>query len=341
MDFKYYNIDQVQSSGLYDENYDNPIDAFHPVYGSPLTPRVSYLNQNLTQLQLGLYAQDQLRFGDGWLVTLNGRYDRGWLDADNRPTYYTEKWNLPVIDLSQTVGDFSGRAGLAYEFANGVTPYASVATFFNPIIGTDASGNLFQPETGQQYEHGVKYVPTFVDGLFTLSLFDLTRQNVATATAGNPNAQIQTGEVRSRGVELEGKVDVTEDFRITGAFTAHDLDITKDADLTLIGKKPFVVPEVMASASVDYTFRGDWYDGISIGGGVRYIGSSWADSANEHKVPAVTLADLKLGYEKEGWGVDLNVTNLFDKTYVSSCQGLNVCSYGEGRSFKLKAHTTW
>ena len=50
---------------------------------------------------------------------------------------------------------------------------------------------------------------------------------------------------------------------------------------------------------------------------------------------------LKLGYERENWGVDLNITNLFDKDYVASCQGINVCSYGEGRSFKLKAHFTW
>ncbi|MES0199738.1 TonB-dependent siderophore receptor [Mesorhizobium sp. M0011] len=335
IDYKYYNIDQVQSSALFGTT--PPIDAFDPIYGAPLTPRVSYLNQDLTQKQLGFYAQDQLRFGDGWLVTLNGRYDRGWLDADNRPTYYSASSSTQ----NQTVGDFSGRAGLAYEFANGVTPYASIATFFNPLIGTDANGNLFKPEEGVQYEVGVKYVPTFVDGLFTLSLFDLTRQNVPSNVTFF--TQLQTGEVRSRGIELEGKVNVTEDFRLTGAFTAYDIDITKDANPALIGKTPFIVPEVMASASVDYTFRGGWYDGISIGGGLRYVGSSWADNANNNKVPAVTLADLKLGYDKETWGVDLNITNLFDKTYVSSCQTTTVeaCSYGEGRSFKLKAHTTW
>ncbi|MER8826666.1 TonB-dependent siderophore receptor [Mesorhizobium sp. M0938] len=335
IDYKYYNIDQVQSSALFGTT--PPIDAFDPVYGSPLTPRVSYLNQDLTQKQLGFYAQDQLRFGDGWLVTLNGRYDWGWLSADNGPTYYS----ATSSSQSSNVGDFSGRAGLAYEFDNGITPYASIATFFNPIIGTDANGDLFKPEEGVQYEVGVKYEPTFVDGLFTLSVFDLTRQNVAVASPDNPFAQVQRGEVRSRGVELEGKVNITEDLRVTGAFTAYDLEITKDTNPALIGKTPFIVPELMVSASVDYTFRGDWYDGVSIGAGVRHLGSSWADNENTAKVPAVTLADLKLGYEKENWGVDLNITNLFDKTYVASCQTTLTCSYGEGRSFKLKAHTTW
>lgn len=336
IDYKYYNIDQVQSSALFGTT--PPIDAFNPIYGAPLTPRVSYLNEDLTQRQLGIYAQDQLRFADGWLVTLNGRYDKGWLSAHERPTFYAPDQDF--VDKRDD-GRWSGRAGLAYEFDSGITPYASVATFFNPIIGTDANGALFEPEEGVQYEAGVKYTPTFIDGLFTLSVFDLTRKNVPVASPGNPFAQVQLGEVRSRGVELEGKVNVTEDIRLTAALTAYDLDITKDTDPTVIGKTPFIVPEVMASASVDYTFRGGWYDGISLGAGVRYIGSSWADNQNTLKVSAAALADVKIGYEKENWGVDLNVTNLFDKNYVASCQTALTCSYGEGRSFKLRVHTTW
>lgn len=337
LDYKNYNIDQVQSSGLYDPDNDNRIDPFDPVYGRPLTPRVSYLDQDLTQQQLGIYAQDQLRFGGGWLVTLNGRYDWVRTEADNRPNYYDPN----PADFEKTSGAFSGRAGLAYEFANGVTPYVSAATFFNPVLETDRNGQLFDPEEGVQYEAGIKYAPTFIDGLLTLSVFDLTRRNVLTAFPNDPFTKYQTGEVRSRGVELEGKVNVTEDLKLTAALTAYDIDITKDNDPDLIGKTPFIVPEVMASASVDYTFRGDWYDGISVGAGVRYVGSSWADNENTLKVPAATLVDAKVGYERDNWGVDLNVTNLFDEDHVSSCQGSNVCSYGEGRSFKLKAHVTW
>lgn len=335
IDYKYYNIDQVQSSALFGTT--PPIDAFNPAYGAALTDRVSYLNQDLTQQQLGFYLQDQIRFGGGWLATLNGRYDHGWLEAHDMATFYS-----PDQDMIQTRSDgrLSGRAGLAYEFANGVTPYASVATFFNPIIGTDANGDLFEPEEGVQFEAGVKYVPTFMDGLFTFSVFDLTRRNVPSNVTAF--TQLQTGEVRSRGFEAEAKVNITEQFKVTAALTAYDIEITEDEDASLIGNTPFIVPEVMASLSADYTFRGDaWYDGVSIGGGVRYLGSSWADNANTLKVPDATLVDLKVGYERENWGVDLNVTNLFDETYVSSCQTAVTCSYGEGRSFKLRAHATW
>lgn len=339
IDYKYYNLQQVQASGLYDPTYDNPIDAFNPVYGGMLTPRVNYLDEDVTQKQLGLYAQDQLRFGSGWLVTLNGRYDWVWSDVDKHPDYYQTN----PTDQSRDSGAWSGRAGLAYEFDNGMTPYASVSTFFNPIIGTRSDGQLFVPEEGLQYEVGLKYSPTFVDGLFTVALFDLTRENVETADPNVLFGRIQTGEVRSRGIEFEGKVNVNENLRLTGAITAYNLEITEDTDPTTIGKRPFIVPEVLASASADYTFRDAdaWYDGVSLGGGVRFIGSSYADPQNTLEVPSTTLLDLKLGYERDNWGVDLNVTNVFDKTYVSSCQGVNVCSYGEGRAFKLKAHATW
>jgi iron complex outermembrane receptor protein len=336
LDYKYYNIDQIQSSALFGTT--TPIDPADPVYGVPQTPRVSYLNQDLSLHQLGLYVQDQLRFADGWLVTLNGRYDRVWTGAKDRPTFYAPTQN---IKTTSTDGEFSGRAGLAYEFDNGITPYASIATFFNPVIGTTGAGDLFRPETGTQYEVGIKYVPTFFDGIFTAALFDLTRQNVLTVDPTDIFAQVQTGEVRSRGIELEAKANVTDNIKITAAFTALDLKIKKDNNPNFVGKTPFIVPEQQASLGLDYTFNEGSLEGLTLGGGVRYVGSSWVDNANTLKVPSATVFDAKLGYKKDNWGVDLNVNNIFDKAYVASCQDVNGCAYAEGRTLKLKVHTTW
>jgi iron complex outermembrane receptor protein len=35
------------------------------------------------------------------------------------------------------------------------------------------------------------------------------------------------------------------------------------------------------------------------------------------------------------------VTNLFDKTYVASCQTSLACYYGESRAIKFKVNATW
>ncbi|WP_417693174.1 TonB-dependent siderophore receptor [Roseibium sp.] len=340
IDYKYYNLNQVQASALFGTT--TSIDVVNPVYGATQTLPVSYTNQDLFQKQLGFYAQDQLRFGDGWIVTLNGRHDSVWTNTQDGPTFYS-----PTQDNRNESFDsaFSGRAGLAYEFNNGLTPYASIASFFNPQIGTTQFGNMFEPETGTQYEVGIKYQPTFMDALLTVSAFDLTRQNVLTTDPTNAFAQIQTGEIRSRGIEIEAKGKITRNLMATAAFTAYDLEITKDTNAAIVGNTPYIVPEIMGSVWLEYGFDEAIFngalDGLSVGAGLRYVGESWADQANTLKVPDVTLVDAHVGYGKDNWGVDLNVNNVFDETYVASCQTSTACAYGEGRVIKLKLHATW
>ena len=326
VDYKYFRMDQMQASGSATE-----ISATDPAYGAEQGARSAYIDQELTMHQVGLYAQDQLRFGDGWLVTLNGRYDRVRNLAEGTPAY------------DGNDGKWSGRAGLAYTFAGGVTPYVSYATFFNPVLGVSAaSGSAFRPETGDQYEIGVKYAPDWIDGLFTVALFDLTRQNVVT---GSGVTETQIGEVESKGIEIEGKVNVTRNLKLTGGVTFLDLEITKDADATAVGNQPYIVPERMASLAADYRFDretlGGALNGVEVGGGVRHIGSSWADNQNTLKVPAATVYDARVGYAEEDWGVDLPAHNLFDKAYVASCQTAYTCSYAEGRTVMLKFHMNW
>ncbi len=321
VDYKHFKMDQVQASGSA-----TPISATNPVYGAAQGQRFAYIDQELTMGQLGVYLQDQMRFGEGFLVTLNGRYDLASTDADGTPAYDGKD------------GKFSGRAGLAYEFANGLTPYISASTFFNPVLGSSAVAGVFKPETGQQYEVGVKYRPDWMDAIFTAALFDLTRTNVVT---GPFNAETQLGEVNSRGIELEAKANITPNLKAVASFTALDLDIKKDANPALIGKTPYIVPQLQGSAFLDYTFREAVLDGVSVGGGVRYVGSSWADNENTLKVPAATVFDARIGYKPADWGVNLAVTNLFDKEYVASCQTQFSCGYAEGRTALLTVNMTW
>lgn len=323
VEYKYFRIDQMQQTGAA-----TVIDGYNPVYGQPQGPMYDpYIDQDLKRYQIGAYVQDRMEFGDGWIVTLNGRYDYVSTDADGLPSFTNHD------------GRMSGRAGIGYEFDNGVTPYVSASTFFNPLIATLGDSSFAKPETGVQYEAGVKYKPDFFDGLITASFFDLTKENVLT---GPTFAYEQLGKVNSRGIELEMQANIAEDWKVTAAFTAYDLKIKENAsNEALIGNRPYLLPEQQASLFVEYKVPQGVLQGLTLGGGVRYIGSSFADEENTLKVPAVALADLKLGYEKDNWGVDLNVTNLFDKDYVSGCQGVYTCGYGEGRKALLKIHTKW
>jgi iron complex outermembrane receptor protein len=116
----------------------------------------------------------------------------------------------------------------------------------------------------------------------------------------------------------------------------------------LKGKTPVGVPSQQASAWARYQLQEGPLAGLGVGGGVRYIGSSYADEANTLKVPSVTLFDLMLDYDLgrasaslKGMQVALNVQNLFDKEYIASCAGDSWCWYGYQRSIKASLRYRW
>src|SRR5690606_19733441 len=102
---------------------------------------------------------------------------------------------------------FTGRVGVNYVFDNGLAPYASYATAFEPVGGTDFGGQPFEPLTSRQYEVGIKYQSADAGTLLTLAAFHITQQNSLTPDPDptHPGFNVQTGEVEARGISLEGR----------------------------------------------------------------------------------------------------------------------------------------
>ncbi|WP_025036624.1 TonB-dependent siderophore receptor [Bradyrhizobium sp. DOA9] len=330
VDLKGYQIDDYQAFGFGVSS----INVFNPAYGAAEVALSSapFRNYLITQKQAGTYLQDQMKLGNFTLV-LSGRND--WVETTQ------EARDTGATVASRDDSKFSGRAGLIYNFDNGIAPYVSYSTSYNPIIGLNAQNQLFLPETGKQAEIGVKVAPVGFDGYFTVSVFDLVRQNVATTTVTTPVLQNQTGEVTSRGIELEAVANATKELKFIGSFTSYNLFVSKDLDPTLVGKTPTNTPELLVSGWADYTFKDGPLAGFGFGGGVRYIGSSWADTANTLEVPAVVLGDLALHYEWQNWRTALNVINLTDKIYVASCASASSCFYGDRRRITASVSYKW
>ncbi|MEZ2142095.1 TonB-dependent siderophore receptor [Bradyrhizobium sp. DN5] len=331
VDLRGYQIDDYQAFNF---TTVPPINVFNPAYGTniPITG-APFRNFLITQKQAGTYIQDQMKLGNFTLV-LSGRND--WVETTQA-----------ARDTGAVVGQrddsrFSGRAGLVYNFDNGIAPYVSYATSYNPIIGINTATNrLFLPETGQQAEIGVKVAPKGFDGYFTASVFDLKRQNVTTTDPVITTLQNQTGEVTSRGIELEAVANATKELKFIGAFTAYHLFTSKDLNPALVGKTPTNTPEMLVSGWADYTFKEGLLTGFGFGGGVRYVGSSWADQANTLEVPAVVLGDLAVHYEWQNWRTALNVINVTDKMYVASCASATSCFYGDRRRVTASVSYKW
>lgn len=330
LDLRIFKMDQVQASS---SSPSAPtISVLDPVRGAVFPPAVPYIDQDITMRQAGLYAQDQLRWGN-WIATANARYD--WVETSSGRN---EATGAEGVDRSD--GEFTGRLGLAYAFANGVTPYASYATYFTPQIVNDAAGNKVEPETGRQWEAGVKWAPS-QRTLLTLSAFDLERENVSISAWGGAGYEyFQVGKIRSRGVELEARGEIMTGLTLTGALTSMDIEVREDVNPALVGKTPKATPENFASLRLDWQVA--QVEGLSVMAGVRRLGSSWADDLNQYKVDGATLYDLGASYAfGEGWLVAASVTNLTDRDYVSSCDGALSCFYGDGRRASLSLRKSW
>jgi iron complex outermembrane receptor protein len=336
LDYRHYNIDQTQATGGFVPG-DLDIDPHNPVYGGVVQPPLfsPYLDNEFKRDQIGLYAQDQIKFGGGWIATLNGRYDFVSTNIDDRT------FGAPgSTDTDE--GEFTWRAALAYEFANGLTPYVAYSTAFNPATSVDPVNGLPDPETAKQFEAGVKYQPDFMDAIITAAYFDVTKKNVVKSEfVGGMSRYYAIGEVDARGFEASVQANVSAGLKAIAAFTYLDMEVIDDLNPALVGNTPVQVPDVTASLWLDYSFQKDSLSGLSVAAGIRHVGESWANDTNTLKVPSATLVDAAIRYEKDNWGVALNVSNLFDERYVASCQGANSCAYGAGRTFMLKASTNW
>jgi iron complex outermembrane recepter protein len=298
------------------------LNPYAPVYGVtvpvPTTPMTSYKER---YSQTGLYTQDQIKFGNGFVATLSGRYD--WLDLETSN-------RLTGTDTKIDVGNFSGRAGLSYVTSFGLAPYVSYSQSFVPNSGVDENGNTFDPSNGRQWEVGVKYQPSGFEGLFTIAYFDIKKTNVLNYLSNG--FAVATGEIASRGLELEGKVSIGGGWDIIGSYTYTDAEITRDATGN-VGKRPMLVPEQQASAWLNYTFETGLLEGASVGAGVRHVGKVYGNNANTFSVPSRTLFDLGASYRiNEHAKVSVNATNLFDKKYFSTCEASYSCYQGDRRA---------
>ncbi|MGL4962209.1 MAG: TonB-dependent siderophore receptor [Inquilinus sp.] len=279
------------------------------------------------QDQVGAYLQDQIRLG-GWLLTLSGRHD--WVDTSTKER---------IAGTEQDVSDsaFSGRVGLTYVTDFGLAPYVAYATSFNPNLGTDWQGRAFEPTTAEQIEAGVKYQPEGLNSLVTASVFQITQDKGLISDSAHVNFKAQRGEIRVRGLELEGLADLGDGLSLQLAYTYLAPEVTEGTAATE-GKEPSGIPNHIVSAWADYRVPDAIVPGLSLGGGMRYIGSSYRDDDNSTgRNDAVTLFDAAIRYDLgaveprlDGVQLAVNATNLFDRDYDTCAQGY--CYQGQGQT---------
>lgn len=276
--------------------------------------------------QAGIYAQDEIIYGN-WRGSLGMRYD--WVEQTG------ERYGIRSEYKDNKI---TGRVGLGYVMANGMAPYISYSTSFDPQAGVDIDGQALKPTEGKQWEAGVKYQPTAFDGLITAAIYDLRQENVNRNVTDADGVQgiRQSGEVKSRGFELEATAEIAEGWNLRGGYAYNDTKQVAPKGDPLDGNDLADAPHHLASIWLDRDFG----NGLRAGGGIRYIGSRYINDQNTAKLDDVTLVDLGGSYTRGNVETSLNITNLTDEVYVSAC-GFSYCSYGEGRTVTAKVTYKW
>ncbi|WP_244467944.1 TonB-dependent siderophore receptor [Nitratireductor soli] len=341
--------------GISDTNFGNsafgdpvppPLDYLDPDYGV-VVPVPAFQRSGLqTQNQIGFYLQDQVRY-NRWVGTFGLRYDMSEIETIDRMA------GTPAIDNDDQ--RLTGRAGLTYLFDNGLAPYVSYSTGFLPLLGTDRLGNPFKAQTTEQFEIGVKYEPEGARGMVALSYFDLTVENALTPDPSDPrptrpSSYVQTGEQRVRGIEIEGKYELTPEFDILAAYAYSSSKVVRSNNPAAVGREMERLPRHQGSVWVNY--RPPVVPGLSLSAGVRATSSYQTDATYlpELRIPARALVDIGAEYDfgalnpdYEGTTLRVNVSNLFDKKYVSHCLNLTggSCNYGAGRAITANLKYTW
>ena len=307
-------------------------DIFAPTYGAtPVDPQESLYAAHRKLKRTGIYVQDQVKVADRWVALLGGRYD--WTENATSPIVGDDVWT------SEKNNAFTARAGLVYLADNGLAPFASFSQSFEPAAGLGRTGERFKPTEGEQFELGLRWQPSGSETLVSATVYQLTQQNVLTLDPVNIAYQVQTGEKRARGFEFEAKTRVARNLSVLAAYAFTSAKTTKSNTASEIGARSPFTPRHQASVWADYGLGELGLPGLTVGGGVRYVGSSTGFAFLNASVPAYTVFDAMVSYATGPWKLALNVSNLADRTYIANCT--YGCFYGEARKAIVSASYRW
>ncbi|WP_226341294.1 TonB-dependent siderophore receptor [Gemmobacter serpentinus] len=306
------------------------IDPNNPVYCGTACINLATTGSvlDMTQQATGIYVQEELTFADQWIVTLGGRHDRVRTEdgtGDNTQSAFTKRFGLTYKATEDLA--FYGNYSESFDaLGAGYVPYMPEAP---------------KPQQGRQYEAGVKYRPAGSDALISLAYFDLSQSNVPRfATIGGVPAYWQIGQVDVRGLELEGRMALNDRVNLNFAYSYWDAKVVNGDNP---GNRPLLTPKSLASVWADYSFDQGALSGLKLGLGARYLGARFSDDGNTVRIGSNVVVDAMASYQvAENTELALNVTNLFDKDYVSSYNFTNsAVFYGDAREVKATLRHRW
>lgn len=315
-DYDYQSI--IQRSAAAAGTY--PIDIFNPVYGQTrpaLTRTPTHDKENLKTY--AAFVQDQVALTERLKVLAGARFERFEHDYQ---TYVPGAKNWQAADNAVTP-----RVGVMYDLTDTVAVYADAARSFKPNTGASREGGGFAPEKGKSYEMGIKWEALDRQLSVDAAIYQIEKKNVLATDPLDNTLSVATGQVRSRGFDLNVAGNLTPQWRVIGGYAYVDAEVTRDTTLRA-GTRLMNIPRNSFSLLNVYEFQDGALKGLGLGAGGKYVDQRAGQTANTaFSMDAYTVVDL-LGYYKVNEQVRLNldVKNLFNREYEEGAFG-NIYAY--------------
>jgi len=235
----------------------------------------------------------------------------------------------PLIDLASSETGQVYKANLSYKPNSDLLFYATFSQGFRPGGNNRASTSnipgVYKSDKIDNYEIGWKTTLAGGNVRWNGSIFNMDWKNIQ-ITRFDPAESFlgltaNVGNARSRGVETDLSILLSEGFQINAAASYIDAKIVTDYVRNLstgnvdapAGTRLPDVPKFKLAMNARYEFNIGSADAY-LQGSLQHTGARFNDLfvARRQDQKAYSTVNLSAGFERDGWGGSIYVTNLTD-----------------------------
>lgn len=310
--------DDVNSAGEAIDLYHPARDSFHSA--SPY----SDLFKSTTR-QASFFAENSTELTEALSLVTGIRRD------------YVELDRYGLRDGSHTSKSLVGnnwKVGLVYAFTPDLSVYGQYSTSTDGVgglISLNPSQQQYDLATARQSEVGIKQAFWDKKWALTLAAYHIVKKKLLTSNPLIPDETLQVGQQSSDGIEASLDLKLPADWAlqvnaaiVKAKFDDFDQEVN-GISVSRSGNRPVDVPRRTANLWLDKALN----QALTVGAGVRYVDSRYADIANNHELPGYTVVDASMSWKALKYTtLGLQLRNVFDRQYASS-------QYNEGQQWIL------
>ncbi len=299
---------------------DNPVETAQP----PIVTLPQYgQSGDSRSVVCAPYVVDRLTLSKKLQAFVGGRFDI--LD-------YEDQHNA----TSRNESKLSPLGGIVFKPVASLSLYASGGKAFAPP-STQVVGPR-DPEQSWQVETGAKKTFLAGKGFAALAFYQLQRDNIAIPDTSGLTRQ--TGDQRSRGIELELSAEARKGWVTYASYAFTNAELVRFAEIVPLQPPAFMVvdrsgnrPPFAPRHLFNLWTQKQFENGLGLAAGARYVSRQFVAEDNRYTVDDYFLLDAAVSYRTGRLRASVNLKNIADQEYET--RGFGAASAIPGRPFEV------